>query len=177
MLRRLLYGGQDSDDEGGREAGELGSPLCLVGDPAPCLGGLDQCVPGIGLLSSECRGDGVLGRDLSSWGHCDAAGVGDGQFPHLHQELLLSDGDAVLECVGRRSELWAKAFQEIGPAVAVTGEKVSTVMGSGVVVLEHSPAGPPLVPLCGRHVHPHSGGLCYLLGFFMDGVYLLVLHL
>ena len=41
---------------------------------------------------------------------------------------------------------------------------LSKVVGSGGVVLEHSPAGPPLVSLRGRHVHPQSGGLSLLLG-------------
>ena len=59
-------------------------------------------------------------------------------------------------------------------AVVVAGEYVSAVVGPGVVVLDHSPAGPPLVPLRGRQVHC---GLGLLLGSFVAGMYLPVLHL
>ena len=71
--------------------------------------------------------------------------------------------------------MWAEALPEIVPAVV--WEEESKVVGSGVMVLEHSPAGPPLVPLLGCYVHPQSGGLGLLLGYFEDGVYLLVLLL
>ena len=54
LLKELPFWGRVSGEEGGRKAGELGNPLRLVYDFAPCMeGSLDHHFLGVNLVWGE----------------------------------------------------------------------------------------------------------------------------